>query len=95
MRWLTSRQPSVVETAVTSPAGKARERVLTEDELRVLWNALGDDDDYGDIVRLLTLTGCRRDEIGNLQWDEVDLDPEARESGRGRRPDRRDLREVA
>jgi integrase len=55
------------------PAGKARERILTEDELRVLWNALGDDD-YGDIVRLLVLTGGRRDEIGNLQFDEVDLD---------------------
>jgi integrase len=55
------------------PGGKARERVLTEDELRALWNALGDDD-YGDIVRLLVLTGCRRDEIGNLQFDEVDLD---------------------
>jgi integrase len=55
------------------PAGKARERMLTEDELRVLWNALGDDD-YGDIVRLLVLTGCRRDEIGSLQVDEVDLD---------------------
>lgn len=55
------------------PAGKARERLLTDDELRALWHALGDGD-YADIVRLLVLTGCRRDEIGNLQFDEIDLD---------------------
>ena len=45
---------------VTRPAASAaRERVLTEDEVRILWGALGDDD-YGDIVRLLILTGSRR-----------------------------------
>ena len=59
---------------VTRPAASAaRERVLTEDEVRILWGALGDDD-YGDIVRLLILTGSRRAEIGDLRWDEVDLD---------------------
>jgi integrase len=29
---------------------------------------------YGRIVRLLILTGCRRDEIGALQWSEIDFD---------------------
>jgi integrase len=51
----------------------SRERVVSDDELRVLWRALGNGD-YFDIVRLLTYTGCRRDEIGGLLWDEVDLD---------------------
>jgi integrase len=51
----------------------ARERTLTGDELCDVWRALGDDD-YGDILRLLTLTGARRDEIGSLEWSEVDLD---------------------
>src|SRR5262249_24122634 len=50
-----------------------RDRVLTEDELRTLWAALGDDD-YGDISRLLILTAARRTEIGGLRWDEVRLD---------------------
>ena len=31
------------------------------------------DNDYGRIVQLLLLTGCRRDEIGGLRWSEVDL----------------------
>jgi integrase len=48
----------------------ARDRVLSETELVEVWNAcLGDD--YARIVRLLTLTGQRRAEIGNLAWSEV------------------------
>jgi len=54
-------------------ANGSRDRVLVDDELRSIWNALGDDD-YGNIVRLLALTGQRRDEIGSLRWSEVDLD---------------------
>ena len=51
----------------------SRDRVLTQDELRKLWHALGDGR-FADIVRLLLLTGARRNEIGRLQWCEVDLD---------------------
>ena len=51
----------------------SRDRVLTDDELRSIWAALGNDP-YGDIVRLLALTGQRRDEIGSLRWREVDFD---------------------
>jgi len=59
----------------TEPADTkgARDRVLADDELRLIWNALGDDP-YGDILKLLALTGQRRDEIGGLRWSEVDLD---------------------
>ena len=31
------------------------------------------DNSYGTILKLLLLTGCRRDEIGGLMWNEVDL----------------------
>jgi integrase len=50
-----------------------RDRVLSESELRAVWSALRDDA-YGDIVRLLMLTGQRREEIGGLRWSEIDLD---------------------
>src|SRR5262249_29718932 len=50
-----------------------RERVLTDHELVAVWNACRDDD-FGRIVRLLILTGCRREEIGGLQWREIDFD---------------------
>jgi integrase len=61
--------------AINDPSAgiPSRDRVLNDAEIRAIWNASGDDD-FGKIVRLLLLTGCRRDEIGALRWDEVDLD---------------------
>ena len=53
--------------------GGARERSLSDAELRTIWLAL-DDRDYDGILKLLLLTGARRDEIGSLCWSEVDLD---------------------
>jgi integrase len=51
-----------------------RERVLSAGELRSIWNAAGDDD-YGIILKLLMLTGQRREEIGGgLRRQEIDLD---------------------
>jgi hypothetical protein len=52
-----------------------RTRVLSDTELAELWQGLDVSGigDIGDIVRLLLLTGQRRDEIGGLCWSEVDL----------------------
>jgi integrase len=54
----------------------ARERVLTQEELVELWSVLPAEGNgqFADIVRLLLLTGQRREEIGGLRWSEVDLD---------------------
>jgi integrase len=51
----------------------ARTRVLADDELRTIWVEL-DDDQYGAILKLLILTGARRNEIADLVWSEVDLE---------------------
>jgi integrase len=50
-----------------------RERVLSDSEIKAVWAACLDDDS-GWIVKLLLLTGARRDEIAALRWDEIDLD---------------------
>lgn len=50
---------------------KARERVLSDSELKAIWNATAGDGDYARIVRLCLLTGCRRTEIGGLRWNEI------------------------
>jgi integrase len=58
----------------------ARERALTVPELAAVWRALDQigicDGAYASIVRLLILTGQRREEIGGLRFDEFrdDLD---------------------
>jgi integrase len=49
----------------------ARERVLSDTELVEVWKACGDDD-YGRIIRLLILSGARRQEIGGMRWSELD-----------------------
>jgi integrase len=49
-----------------------RDRVLSISELKLVWDACGDDE-IGTIVRLLALTACRRDEIARLSWSEVDF----------------------
>ena len=46
--------------------------MLTPAELAQLWRGLGEGQ-FADIVRLLLLTGQRRNEIGGLRWSEIDL----------------------
>ncbi|MGC2822781.1 MAG: site-specific integrase [Pseudolabrys sp.] len=59
----------------TADEVRSRERVLTDAELAEVWRGLRDDR-FGNIVRLLILTGQRRDEIGSLRLSEVDLERE-------------------
>ena len=55
--------------------GGSRERALTQAELAELWSVLDDEPNaqFADIVRLLILTGQRREEIGGLRWSEIEL----------------------
>ena len=57
----------------TPIVGPARERVLSDDELRRIWLALSDNL-HGKIVKLLILTGARRTEIGGLASAEIDFE---------------------
>ena len=52
----------------------SRSRTLSDSELRTIWKATGATDQYGSIVRLVLLTGCRREEVGGLVWSEIDFD---------------------
>jgi integrase len=52
---------------------QSRDRVLADSELAKIWRALPEGD-FGDVVKLLALTGQRAREISNLQWDEIDFD---------------------
>ncbi len=69
---LTEANP-VVSTNVPDAHIKPRERVLGLAELATVWRACRDDS-FGRVVKLLMLTAARRNEIGGLRWDEVDLD---------------------
>jgi integrase len=62
-------------TLIEPPAPeRSRDRILTDDELRLVWNAAGKDSSpFGPLVKLLILTGQRLAEVGGMQWDELDL----------------------
>ena len=56
-------------------AERSRDRVLSDDELRLVWQAADQIGwPFGPLVKLLALTGQRRDEVGRMQWSELDLD---------------------
>jgi integrase len=52
--------------------GPSRDRVLTQTELAEVWRVAAGT--FGDIIRLLLLTGQRRNEIGQLRWSEIDFE---------------------
>jgi integrase len=65
---------------------KSRERVLSYDDLRIIWNNL-EGDHFGDIIKLLALTGQRAAEISGLRWSELTddaivLPPDRTKNGR-------------
>jgi integrase len=76
------------EILETNPCSKVqklrdnrRERSITTGEAQRLWNVLDEAQSawviapcYADIVRLIMLTGARRNEITELNWSEVDLE---------------------
>lgn len=50
-----------------------RERVLTDDELRAIWQATEGAGSFYAIVRALILTGQRREEVAQMAWSEIAL----------------------
>lgn len=50
-----------------------RDHVLHDGDISYVWQACGRSE-YGSIIKLLALTGQRRDEVGGMLWSEIDLD---------------------
>ena len=64
------RSPIVKGMARVRPSERARERVLTDDEIRAVWaNGNGV---FGRFVKFLLLTGARRSEAAQMERSEVD-----------------------
>jgi integrase len=74
MNWHATRSDDFVSPVVrgmarTSRSEMARDRVLTDDELRKVWTA--DCGVFGTYVRFLLLTAARRSEVAEMRWAEV------------------------
>jgi integrase len=68
----TGQNPVTLVNDPLAGIDTSRDRVLSDSELAAVWRACADHD-FGRAVKLLILTGCRRDEIGSLRWSEIDL----------------------
>ena len=63
------RSPIVKGMARTKASETARQRILTDDEIRKVWvNAAGP---FPALIKFLLLTGARREEAAQMTWDEV------------------------
>lgn len=75
-RWAVGRGDilrSPLDGAEAPPLPQSRDRVLSDDELRLAWNCSGDlGYPFGSYYRLLILTGQRREEVAGLEWRELD-----------------------
>ncbi|WP_439402675.1 tyrosine-type recombinase/integrase [Bradyrhizobium sp. DASA03068] len=77
MTWHASRSddfrsPIVRGMARTSPSQRRRQRILTDAELRAVWEAAGASQHvFGYLVRFLLLTAVRRSEAAGMQRREV------------------------
>jgi integrase len=62
--------PIVPGMSRTSGKERARDRVLTDDEIRVIWPCLSGT--FGGLCKTLLLTAQRRTEVAGMRWDEID-----------------------
>jgi integrase len=68
---------SPCDNVETPSAENRRERVLGDDEISVLWNALDDapmELNVRRILRMMLITGQRKSEVAGLHRDEIDFD---------------------
>jgi integrase len=88
--WYATRNDSysspIVKGMKRSDA-KPRDRILSDDELRAVWRAAEANGTFGAMVRVLLLTGQRREKVAAMRWQDIALDgtwsipAEAREKG--------------
>jgi integrase len=62
--------PIVKGMARTKPRERARDRVLSDEEIRLIWPRLTGT--FGAYVKALLFTAQRKDEVSRLTWNEID-----------------------
>lgn len=75
-RWAVSRgdlERSPLEGVEPPPPVPSRDRVLSDEELSLIWRGSGElGFPFGPLLQLLILTGQRREEVASLDWKELD-----------------------
>ena len=64
------RSPIVRGMRRSKPKERARERILTDDEIRLVWHKASGT--FGSLLRFILLTSARRSEVAEMTWGEID-----------------------
>ena len=77
--WYTTRHDDYVSPVVrgmrrSNPKERARKRILTDDELRVIWQQAEANGTFGALVRVLLLSAQRREKVATMRWQDISLD---------------------
>src|SRR5262249_46523639 len=73
--WLVARDELAFSpvTGVERPhQEEVRERILLDPELRALWGACAAGGPFDQALKLILLTGARRNEVSQMEWSEID-----------------------
>jgi integrase len=74
----------------SKPTERARDRILSDDELRTVWKQAEDAGLFGAYIRVLLLTAQRREKVAAMRWEEIapegtwSIQREGREKGNAR-----------
>ncbi len=79
MNWHTTRSddyvcPIAPRMGRVDPEAKKRDRILDDDEIRVVWPAAEADGTFGAIILFALLTAQRKDKVASLRWEDVTVD---------------------
>ena len=55
----------------SNPKERARDRILSDDEIRAVWKQAESNGTFGALVRLLLLTGQRREKVATMKWEDL------------------------
>ncbi len=74
--WHEARDDEFISPVVkgmtrTNPAERRRQRVMSDNELRVLWPLLGEAGTYGAILKTLLLTAQRLGKVRHMKWADI------------------------
>ena len=78
-RWYAARHntyqpPFVAGMKRVSGEARKRNRVFDDAEIRKVWAAAGDAGSYGALIKVLLLTGQRREKVATMRWSDITKD---------------------
>jgi integrase len=93
--WYASRSDDYISPVTrgmrrSSTRERARERTLSDEEIRTMWALAKHHGTFGALVQMLLLTGQRREKVATMKWADVSVDgvwtipSESREKGNAR-----------